>query len=291
MEKILISGGNGFVAKTLISYLRSINHDVWFLSRSKSDDPKSFQLDFTNASEINMVLKENSFDLIIHAAAHIPEPENKKDLKLCQSVNFNGTMNLLQFAVANGVKRFLYLSTISIFNGSKEHVIDEETTPCPVSDYSNSKLSAEYLCRYFAKTYNLKVPILRIGTVYGIGMNRERMINFFIEKCKNHDPVDVYNANTKLHTIYIKDVVRVISKIMSKDDGTYHLVEDSLTKKEVVSIIAKCSNSNSNLSFVEKPGTNEMRYAKTKLISVLDQQDRSFYSFKSGIEDYIKQKF
>ena len=147
MEKILLSGGTGFVAKSLINYLRINNYDVWFLSRSKSEDPKSFQLDFTNPSEITKVLKNHSFDIIIHAAAHIPEPENKKDLGLCQKVNFNGTLHLLQFAVANNIKKFVYLSSISVFDGCSESVIDEKSTPCPDSDYANSKLSAEYLCR------------------------------------------------------------------------------------------------------------------------------------------------
>lgn len=289
MEKILVTGGAGFVAKSLINYLRTNNYDVWFLSRSKSEDPKSFQLDFTTTSEITEVLKNHCFDIIIHAAAHIPEPENKKDLELCQKVNFNGTSNLLQFAVANNIKKFVYLSTISVFNGCNESVIDEETTPCPNSEYAISKLSAEYLCRYYSDTYNLEIPILRIGTVYGVGMNESRMINYFIEKCKNNDKLEVYNANMKLHTVYVKDVVEVISKIMYKNNEVYHLVEDNLTKEDIVKVIAKCSNSRSELSYKVNSDTYPMSFSKMKIRSILVNTKPSFYDFESGIKDFLKQ--
>jgi nucleoside-diphosphate-sugar epimerase len=289
MEKILVTGGNGFVAKSLINYLRKINYDTWFLSRSKSDDPKSFQLDFTNPSEITKVIKNHCFDIIVHAAAHIPEPENRKDLELCQKVNFNGTSNILQFAVTNNIKKFVYLSSISVFNGCSESIIDEETTPCPNSEYAISKLSAEYLCRYFADTYNIKIPILRIGTVYGLGMNESRMINYFIERCKNNDKLEVYNANMKLHTVYIKDVVEVISKIMHRDSEVYHLVENTLTKEEIVKVIAKCSNSKSDLTFKINTYKYPLSFSKTKLRSILVNNKAPFHDFESGIKDFLKQ--
>tara|TARA_R110001592_G_scaffold119404_1_gene322416 strand:- start:13834 stop:14703 length:870 start_codon:yes stop_codon:yes gene_type:complete len=289
MEKILVSGGTGFVAKHLIEFLRENNYDVWFFSRNKHNDPKSFQFDFTQSEEIGRALKGHNFDIIIHAAAHIPEPENKKDIDICQNVNFNGTSHLLHYAVSNNIKKFVYLSSISIFNGSRESLIDEESIPCPISDYANSKLSAEYLCKYFVDTYSLQIPILRIGTVYGPGMNESRMINYFINKCENNESIDVYNANMRLHTIYIKDVVNVISKIMHENYGVYHLVEDSLTKEEIVKIIARCSQSTSELSFKENTDTYQMIFSKLKLRRILNHENVPFHDFESGTKDFLKQ--
>lgn len=288
MGKVLVSGGTGFVAKSLIEYLRANDYDVWFLSRSKSKDPKSFQVDFTNPSDLNKVLSNHFFDTIIHAAAQIPEPENKKDLELCQKVNFNGTSNLLQFAVVNNIRRFVYLSSISVFNGCNEKTINEETTPFPNSDYAISKLSAEYLCRYYSSTYDIKTPILRIGTVYGAGMNQSRMINFFIEKCKNHETFEIYNANIKLHTVYIKDVVEVISMLMNVNEGIYHLVTDTKSKGDIVKSIKKLVKSNSKITYKNNDAVYPMSFSIAKLKNIIFNNKQGFHDFESGIKDFVK---
>ena len=288
MKKVLITGGSGFIAQNLINYLRVKNYDAWFISRSLSNDPKSFQVDFTEYFKLKEKLKNTDFDAIIHCAAHIPEPENKLDKELCQKVNFNGAYNLLEHAVANNIKSFIYLSSLSVYNGSKSDFISEKSILCPESDYALSKASAEFLCRLYNKKYNLKTLILRIGTVYGLGMKKNRMINYFIEKCFNNEDIEVYDSNLVINTVYIKDVVRVIEKLIGCDYDEYNLAIDNITKEKIVKTIAKCLNSKSSLSF--KPGkkSNLKNISISKIRKKIYEKDLIFFSFEEGIKDMIK---
>ena len=289
MKKILITGGNGFIAKNLLEFLLTYKcYDVWFISRSFSDYPKSIKVDFTKKNELKKKLKKRNFDIIIHCAAYIPNLENKPDLLNCQIVNFDGTYNLLEYSIENNVKTFIYISSLAIFNGNESNCINEETIPQPNSDYALSKLSAEYLCRCYYRNYKIKTTILRLGTVYGLYMKKNRMINYFIEKCFNNEDIKVYDSNLVINTVYIKDVVRIIEKLIGCDCDEYNLAIDNITKEKIVKTIAKCLNSKSSLSF--KPGkkSNSKNISISKIRKKLFGKDLKLFSFEEGIKDMIK---
>ena len=228
------------------------------------------------------------FDYVIHLAAHVPTPENAHDLDRCQEVNFDGTYNLLRYFGEVGLATFMYISSISVFNGISSGKITEETIPQPSSDYGISKLAGEYLGRLFEREHALAVPIIRLGTVYGRGMNEDRMISYFIEKCLHNEDFCVYDCSEYLYTIYIDDVLRIIEKTLSVKGGTYHLVNDSLTKKEIVQIIINKTDSRSRVQFEgkEKAEGKEFIVEKTKAKAKVN----SFSSFENGIEGLIRYK-
>lgn len=287
MKRILVTGGTGFLAQNIILYLESKGYDVWYLTRKFSNNIKAIVVDITEKLDLEQRIKLKHIDAIIHVAAYIPEPENKQELDLCQKVNFDGTNLLLKYSCENNIKKFIYISSLSIFDENKETIIDENTVPNPKSEYSISKLSAEYLCRFYHRNYGIVTPILRLGTIYGTGMNKNRMIPFFIQKCLLNETFDVYRSNIQLNIAYIKDVVNVIEKTLNAESTLYHFATESLTKKEMVQRIALITGSNSKINFTQESYNEIKKFSLQKIKSVLKENDALFYTFENGIKDYL----
>lgn len=287
MKRILVTGGNGFLAKNTVLYLESKGYDVWILTRKFSDNKKAIVLDITNKLDIEQKINLGKIDAIIHIAAHIPEPENKQDFDLCQEVNFDSTNLLLKYSCDNNIKKFIYISSLSVFDNNEETIIDENTVPNPKSDYSISKLSAEYLCRYYSRNFDIETPILRLGTIYGPGMNKNRMIHFFVEKCLLNEPFDVYKSNIQLNIAYIKDVVKVIENMLNAQSTLYHFTSESFTKKEMIQRIALVTKSKSKIKFTQESDNIVKKFSIQRIKLNINGDDKSFYSFENGIRDYI----
>lgn len=288
MKRILVSGGSGFVSQNIIHYFESKGYDVWYLTRSITNNKNAISIDITNKSDVEHKIKLKQIDAIIHVAAFIPEPENKQELDLCQKVNFDSTNLLLKYSCENDIKKFIYISSLSIFDENKELVIDENTVPNPKSEYSISKLSAEYLCRFYYRNYGIEVPILRLGTVYGRGMNNNRMIPFFIKKCLESEEIEIYKPNIQLNLAYINDVVKVIENLLYANTAIYHFATETLTKKDLVERIVLCTNSNSKINFSKESYPELKMFSIKKIRSVLKQNDLSFYTVNEGLKDYIE---
>ena len=83
-------------------------------------------------------------------------------------INAVAPLNLMQWAVENGVKRFIYASTANVYGDAVAPFV-EDIIPRPNSFYSETKFTAEKLLTYYSENINL--DILRIFTVYGPNQN------------------------------------------------------------------------------------------------------------------------
>jgi len=104
-------------------------------------------------------------DVIFHCVAQVPLA---KDKQLFDSVNIDGTKNLLDAAAAAKVRKVIYVSSSAVFGAPKANPVTEETTPAPGEAYGRAKLEGERLCRQ-AVERGLDVSIIRPRTIMGHG--------------------------------------------------------------------------------------------------------------------------
>lgn len=172
--KLLITGANGFIGKALTKELSRISHvELNLVVRNP--------LHIVPNSDIHYFLVEDIADqnnwkpmldgcqVVIHAAArvHILTDNADEPLLEFRKVNVDATINLATQAANEGVKRFIFLSTIGIHGveafGSS---ISEETCYDPQTPYTQSKLEVEIALFELAKRTDMEIVIIRPPLVY-----------------------------------------------------------------------------------------------------------------------------
>ena len=104
-------------------------------------------------------------DVVVHAAAALPIRGSRREIL---SVNIEGTATLLAAAREAGVRRFLYISSTSVYGSTRQLPTKEDSPPDPISPYGVAKLAAERYCISFSRVYeSFESVVLRYFNVFG----------------------------------------------------------------------------------------------------------------------------
>lgn len=181
--RILITGGNGYVGRTLTRLLAP-EHEVCVLDslrnsalRFREDELDGFrleQVDIRDAAATAAVLEAFRPEVVVHLAAihYIPECEAHPDEAI--SINTEGTVSLLRAAPRGS--RFVLASTAAVY-APEDAPHDEETSPIgPMDVYGLTKLHAEQYVRYYAAERDLDARIVRLFNVVGPGETNPHLL-------------------------------------------------------------------------------------------------------------------
>jgi UDP-glucose 4-epimerase len=219
--KVLITGGAGFIGSHLLNHLLKSGYEIAVLDNFSSGKienikehlhNKNFRLikgDIRNPEDVKKALQ--NIDAVCHLAAIVNIPLSIENPSLTNDVNVQGTLNLLEASIKNGIKRFIYVSTCAVYGEAKYLPIDEEHPTNPLSPYGVSKLTAEHYCKVFHKIYGLQTICLRFFNVYGPKQPSGPyggVITTFLESLKRNKPIIIYgDGNQTRDFIYVKDAV------------------------------------------------------------------------------------
>lgn len=150
-------------------------------------------------------------DIIVHLAASTGVDQSVRDPRQDCLTNVLGTLNYLEAARHNNVKRFVFASSGAPL-GECEPPIHEELAPRPVSPYGASKLAGEAYCSAYFRTFGIETVSLRFGNVYGPGSNHKNsVVAKFIRQAVLGDTLEIYgDGNQTRDYIYIDDLIRAI---------------------------------------------------------------------------------
>ncbi len=176
MSRILVTGATGFVGKSLVQYLSRQGHAVTAVTRQPVGKPDG-------ASEVIVVPDIavadwtdvlQGIDAIVHLAARVHQMKEKKGtdpLAQFMAVNRDGTVRLAIAAAAQGVKRFIFVSSVkAAVDHTSPNGVDETIRPEPHSPYGISKRQAEIDLMNVAAEVGMGIVILRLPLVYGPGV-------------------------------------------------------------------------------------------------------------------------
>ena len=171
--RFLVTGGAGFIGSHIVERLLREGHFVRvldnFSSGKRENLPRSsFELIEGDIRDKNASDKAcQGIDFILHQAALRSVPKSIADPESYNDVNINGILCMLQAAVKNKVRRFVFASSSSIYGDTDKFPQQETDLPLLISPYALSKLTGEYYCRIFSKIYGLETACLRYFNVFG----------------------------------------------------------------------------------------------------------------------------
>lgn len=218
--QVLVTGGAGFIGSHVVDALISRGDTVTVLDDLSSgklenlkthEGSRAFRFirgDIRDAKAVDKALA--GVDAVVHEAAMVSVPLSIKNPGLVNSVNVDGTANLLKASLSHGVKRFVYASSCAVYGKQKKLPIKEEAQPNPLSPYAASKLAAEKKC-LSSEGKRLKTVCLRYFNVYGprqSGGEYAGVMVKFMERLQASQPPIIYGDGEQTRDfIHVQDVV------------------------------------------------------------------------------------
>lgn len=136
------------------------------------------------------------------------------------AVNLDGTVNMLDAAVANGCERFVFASSSSVYgNNPKTPFGEEDNVDNPISPYAATKKAGELLCHSYWHIHKLPCFCLRFFTVFGPRQRPDLAINKFLRLVGAGKPIPMFgDGSTSRDYTFIDDIVSGIRAAMDRCD-------------------------------------------------------------------------
>lgn len=190
-------------------------------------------------------------DLVIHLAAlaHQTDPRRQPTEAEFMAVNAAGTRRLAEAARDAGVSRFIYVSSIGAVTETSDAVVDESTSPMPVSPYGRSKLAGELAVREVLGVSRVGWCILRPVLVYGPGNpgNMARLLRLV----NSGLPLPLGGIRNRRSFLFVGNLCTAILHVMvapGLSAKVFHVADDrALSTPELVRLIAQAGDRRARL--------------------------------------------
>ena len=298
-EKILITGGSGFVGTNIIHKLPKDIYEIFSLD---IEEPK---INFKNVNYLNADIRSSRLGgliknidpkIILHLAAQSSVAISSKDPLLDNDVNLNGSLNLYLNSTKYNVEQFISFSTGGAIYGEElGKKFKENDTTKPLSPYGISKLNFENYLNYFStiKKFNCKTTILRPSNIYGPWQNplgEAGVVSIFADKMLKNENVSIFGDGSEYRDyIYIDDIIEFVLKaIINKAEGTFNISSGKITK--TIEIYNHISNI---IGYMKPPIFLDKREGDIFGIEIDNSKSKSIgwlpkYNLKSGLENTVK---
>jgi nucleoside-diphosphate-sugar epimerase len=152
---------------------------------------------------------------VIHLAAIVGDPACAEDKANAFQINYAATRMLLEIAKGQGIERFLFASSCSVY-GASDSVTDERSETQPISLYAETKLQSEGVLLE-ARSRSFHPTVLRFATVFGLAPRPrfDLVVNLLTAKAIQDGVITVYNGDQWRPFIHVRDVAAAIVDVFA----------------------------------------------------------------------------
>ena len=326
-NKILVTGGSGFIGSSFIHYLINntdyqtiINLDKLtyagnnenLINIQQNIRYKFIKGDICDRQCIKKIFQDYSPNKIVHFAAESHVDRSIDGPKDFINTNIVGTSILLEESLSyyNKLKKlskssfkFHHISTDEVFGSLGEKGFFVEDSPYdPSSPYSASKASSDHLVRAWHRTFGLPVTISNCSNNYGPYQFPEKLIPLMIINCLSNKSLPVYGKGENIRDwLYVEDHCKAINLILQEGaiGDTYNIggnneISNINIVESICTILDKLKPSNSGksykqlISFVKDRPGHDFRYAINTTKIKKDLNWEPKETFDSGLTKTIK---
>ena len=221
MNKILVTGADGFIGSHLVERLINLGYNVrasvmynsfnsWGWLDSLEQDVKSqievISCDIRDPFGVDAIVK--GCDSVLHLAALIAIPYSYQSPNSYVDTNINGTLNILQASKKHKCKKIIHISTSEVYGSAQYVPIDEKHPNVGQSPYSATKIAADQLAISFNKSFELPVGIIRPFNTFGPRQSNRAVIPTIITQLLDgKNEIKLGNVEATRDFSYVLDTV------------------------------------------------------------------------------------
>ena len=219
--KYLVTGGAGFIGSHIVDALVEQGCDVVVLDDLSSGHKENLSKVWNKIEFIEGDIRDAKTCLkaaegcagIFHEAALVSVPDSINRPRDNHDINITGTLNILEAARQQGVKRVVFASSAAVYGDNPELPKREDMLPEPKSPYALAKLTGEYYLKVYAECFGLETVALRYFNVFGPRQDPSSMysgvISIFSERIKEGLPITIYGDGKQTRDfVSVADVVQ-----------------------------------------------------------------------------------
>jgi UDP-glucuronate 4-epimerase len=240
-EKILVTGGAGFIASHLCEALLLQGAEIvviddfndFYDPAIKEGNVAGFRDkvtlvrgDIRDVELIDSLFAANQFDHVFHFAARAGVRPSIANPRLYVSTNIDGTVNLLEGCRKTGVKSFIFASSSSVYGvNQKVPFAETDLIQRTISPYAATKLAGEQLCSNYSHLYGIRCICLRFFTVYGPRQRPDLAISKFTRQILAGESIDQYgDGSTARDYTFIEDIINGVIAAKGYTESGFEII-------------------------------------------------------------------
>ena len=238
---VFITGATGFIGRSVVRQLLEHHHHATLLLLPGEYSPFKADVrivrgDITQAESLENLMADQE------AVIHMAGTSGYRCWRDCRAINRRGTHNVVNEAVRSRVRRFIHVSSVSVYGRLSRVTLTEDYPYRKIGDpFGDTKIDAEQIIRRAAAKHKLELTIIRPTMVYGKDDNR--FIPFLIRNLKKRDCCMIGSGNHSVDLIHISDVSDMIMRVLEDRHAIgsiYNLTHrENPTWKEMLEVIVR----------------------------------------------------
>lgn len=296
--KILITGGSGFIGSHVVDVLLEQGDEVviYDMDAPRFSQPVKYIKGDTGDLE-RLTASTKGFDMIYHLAAEANVNRFYESPFYSNHITASNTLNVLECARRNEIKRVLLASTEWIYGTAEsqdESNITEETIYAQNPDhlYTSSKIAAELFCKNYKTLYGVNFTIMRYGIPFGERARAETVTPIFINRILNGEEITIHGDGSQTRQfIYVRDLAEG-NAACGKPEGENQVF--NINGREVIKVIdivttlEEIIGKKAKVKFIEdRKGNYKGRFISSeKAEKMLGWKPK--YTYRQAMEKYVK---
>lgn len=297
MKKIFIPGGAGYVGTVLTETLLKLNYKVTvydlFIYGDHIKDHQNLEKikgDIRDLKKITNCIKDH--DIIIHLACISNDPSYDLNPKLSKSINYDCFENFVKAAKENGIERFIYASSSSVYGIKKEKNVYEDMKLEPLTDYSVYKVMCENILNKYSSE-NFVTINARPSTVCGFSKRQrfDLVVNILTNQAYHTRKIKVFGGDQLRPNIHIKDMCQAYVDLINAEPSlvnreAFNIGFENFSVLEIANIVKKNIDHDVILERVSSDDIRSYHVSSEKIKNAINFQAK--YDIDSAVRDLKK---
>ncbi len=313
MEKILVTGGAGYIGSFMVRHLKEKGFTVVIadnLSQGHKEAVKDFRLEnidlATEKEKLNELFERERFDGVVHMAGFIQMGESFKNPSKYFQNNLVAALNVMDAMVKNKVSNFIFSSSAGVYGNPESLPIKEDDKKEPLNPYGETKYMIERMLERYDQAYGLKFMAIRYFNAAGAALDGEigedhpdesHLIPLAVKAALKNEEFEIFGNDYKATDgtcirdyIHVLDLVethtRALEKLLGGAKSNFYNagVGRGYSNREVIQTVEKVVGKKMKIKFgPRREGDADSLYAS------IDKIKKDFnWSPKYSLEDIVK---